>query len=292
MKSLRELLAYYEGCQMDAYATSEQRFGSRHGTVLIEDDTRLIDSALLYDADRLAKASLASFLACSHLRDGGHSTWGEISLYYARFHIISALVRLVGIAPIGGWVLIRTDEGLRQYQRVKKTAPEARDIGCGGGSHREIWRIFSRYFGDWAEDQAPRETASCLGEEDDGTAWFEMPVEERNEANYLQSNAGVFFPETDFSGLQRYFLEQAELIGNWNWLRTDTTPSESEYPPEAWFFEEMMAWNLIKFVISAMVRSQGHRLLEDYIWIIDNLDAYPELKQHMKNDLLDVCTEG
>ena len=32
--------------------------------------------------------------------------------------------------------------------------------------------------------------------------------------------------------------------------------------------------------------------MEDYIWIIDNLDAYPELKQHMKNDLLDVCTEG
>ena len=256
MKSLRELLAYYEGCQMDAYATSERRFGSGHGTVLIEDATRIIDSAILYDADRLAKASLASFLACSHLRAGGHSTWGEISLYYARFHIISALVRLVGIVPIGGWVLIRTDEGRRQYQRVKKTAPEAKDIGCGGGSHREIWRIFSRYFGDWAEDEAPRETASCLGEGDDGTAWYEMPVEARNEANYLQSNAGVFFSETDFSGLQRYFLEQAELIGNWNWLRTDTTPSESEYPPEAWFSEEMMAWNLIKFVISAMVRSR------------------------------------
>ena len=291
MKSLRELLAYYEGCQMDAYATSERRFGSGHGTVLIEDNTRIIDSAILYDADRLAKASLASFLTCSHLRTGGHWTWGKISLYYARFHIMSALIRLVGIVPIGGWVLIRTDEELRQYQRVKKTAPEAKDIGCGGGSHKEIWHIFSRYFGDWSEEEAPNETASCLREEDDGTALYEMPVEARNEANYLQSNAGVFFPETDFSGLQQYFLEQSELIGNWNWFRTDATPNESEYPPEAWFFEEMMAWNLIKFVILALVESQGQRLLEDYTWMIDNLAANPELKQLMRNDLLGVCND-
>ena len=292
MKSLRELLAYYKGCQMDAYATSERRFGSRHGTVMISDETRIIDSALLYDADRLTKASLASYLACSHLRLGGHRTWGDISLYYARFHSISALVRLVGIASDNKWLVIRTNEERREYKRMKKNTREAREAGCGGGSHKEVWRIFSRYFQAWAKEEAPGKEASSLGEDPifiDGTAWYEAAIEERNEANYLQSNAGVFFPETDFSGLQRHVVEEAKSLGNWNWLRTDATPSESEYPPEAWFFKEMMTWDLIKFVIAALVESQGQRLLEDYIWIIDNLDAYPELTQHMKNDLLDVC---
>lgn len=158
------------------------------------------------------------------------------------------------------------------------------------GPHKEVWRTFSRYFKDWAEEEAPRETASLLEEEDDGTAWYEMPTQERNEANYLQSNAGLFFPETDFSGLQRHFIDDAELLGNWNWLRTDASPSNSEYPPEAWFFKEMMTWDLIKFVVMALVKSQGQRLLEDYIWLIDNLAANPELRKHMKNDLFDSCT--
>ena len=151
MKSLRELLDYYQGCRMDAYATSERRFGSRQGTVDISDETRIVYAALLYDSDRLAKASLASFLACNHLRCGGHGTWGEISLYYARFHSISALVWLVGIAPDNKWILVRTDERRRMYRRMKKKTPEARKIGCGGGSHRETWWIFSRYFQDWAK---------------------------------------------------------------------------------------------------------------------------------------------
>ena len=201
-------------------------------------------------------------------------------------------MRLVGIAPIGRWLLVRTDEDRRQYLRVKKTAKEAKDIGCGGGSLKEVWRIFSQYLGDGVEDEAPRETASGLGEEDDGTAWYEMPVEERNETNYLQSNAGVFFPEPDSSGLQRHFVEEAKLIGNWNWLRTDASPRGSEEPAKAWFFEEVMTWNLIKFVIVALVKSQGRNLLEDYIWLADNLAANPELSEHMKNDISGVCADN
>ena len=138
MKSLRELLAYYEGCVMGAYATSERQFGAEYGPIAISDKTRIIDSALLYDADRLAKASLASFLACSHLRSGGHGTWGEISLYYARFHIILALVRLVGIALEGKWALIRTDEHYREYKRIRKDTQEAREIGCGGAPTKKF----------------------------------------------------------------------------------------------------------------------------------------------------------
>ena len=122
----------------------------------------------------------------------------------------------------------------------------------------------------------------------DGTAWYEWPTEERNEANYLQRNAGLFFPETDFSGMQGHFIENAKVWGNWDWLRTDATPQESEYPPEAWFFKEMMAWDLIRFVIMALLKSQGDGLLEDYIWIIHNLSAYHELKEHLERDLFDV----
>ncbi len=292
MKSLRELLAYYKGCQMGADATSERRFGSRHGTVTISDETRIIDSALLYDADRLTKASLASYLACSHLSLGGHSTWGDISLYYARFHSILAMVRLVGIASDNNWLLIRTNEERREYKRMKKCTQEAKEVGCGGGSHREAWRIFSRYFQDWAQDETPRKVASILGEDPifaKGTAMYAAAIVERNEANYLQSNAGVFFPETDFSGSQ-HVVKVAKSRGNWNWLRTDATPGGSEDSPEEWFAKEMGTWYLIKFVIAALVKSQGQLLLEDYVWIIDNLDAYPGLTQHMKNDLLDVCT--
>ena len=295
MKSLRELLAYYEGCLIGARATSELSFGSIPGAIVTEDATRLLDSAFLYDADRLAKASLASFLACSHLRAGGHSTWGEISLYYARFHSVSAMARLVGITSDNKWLLIRSNEERREYKRMKKNTKEANEVGCGGGSHREVWRIFSRYFQDWAKEEVPGQDASGLGEDPifiDRTAWYEAAIEERNEANYLQRNAGLFFPETDFSKLHRHIVEDAKSLGSWNWLRTDASPGGSEEPPEAWFFKEMMTWDLIKFVIMALVKSQGQRLLEDYIWVVHNLDAYHELTEHLKIDLLDVCTDN
>lgn len=287
MKSLKELLSYYDGVQMGNYATSERKFGSGHGRVKMIDSERLIDSALLYDADRLTKASLASFLACSRLMSGGYSTWGRISLYYAQFFSISSMLRLVGISPIGKWLLLRVDEDHRRYIRIEKRDSVARSIGCGGGSHKEIWRMFSRYFQEWEGEEPPGSIASLLSEKPisiGGTAWYETQVDERNRANYLQSNAGVFFPETDFSGLQGFTIDGAKLLGNWDWLRTDASPYPDE-PPEAWFHDEVLCWKLIEYIIMALAKLQGRHLLDQYIWLIENLDAYDELRQHMSTDL-------
>ena len=288
MKSLEELLFYYDGAHMGARATSRLSFPPGKGPVHLSDSGRRLDAALLYDADRLTKASLVSYLASSRLRSGGFGTWGAISLYYARFHSISAMLRLVGVAVNGQRLLLHTDESCREYLLVDRNAPQARAIGCGGGSHREQWRMFSRCFHDWTQDEPPGTAASVLGEEPisvSGTAWYEAEIDERNEANYLKSNDGVFFPETDFSGMQGVYMQDAKLLGNWDYLRTDASPYGDDDPPESHLFKEMMAWDLIKFIILALARLQGQSLLDEYLWLLEKLEAHDELRRHMRADL-------
>lgn len=291
MKSLEELLNYYKDIKKGMFATSEQNFGSGSGRVELGKNRMDIDSSLLYDTDRLAKAAVASYLASSQLRLGGLYTWGEITLYYAQFHIINAMLRLVGIAPVdkGRKLLLRTDENHRAFTKLPKNDEDAKRIGfTGGGSHREAWRMFGRNFRHWT-DAEPEAIASVLTEDPEGKEigfqGYEFPVVQRNEANYLQSNAGFFFPETDFSGLQGWTVGIARTMGNWDWLRTDDNPMSNEDPPEAYFFAEMMAWDLIKYVIRILVTLEGQYLLEQYIWIIEHLDAYDELREHLKSDL-------
>ena len=290
MKSLEELLSYYFGVHKGSFATTEQQIGSGSGRVELGKNRKDIDSALIYESDRLAKASLASFLASSQLRSGGHRTWGEISIYYCRFQINSAMLTLVGVAPNGNRLLLRTEEVNRQYINVPRKDPDAKRVGfIGGGSHRENWRMFSRYFRDWTDKEPPSTTASVLTEDPKAEAWdiqgYEFAVIMRNESNYLKDNAGLFFPETDFTGGQEWTVSTAKVIGNWDWLRTDTNPLSEEEPPEAYFFSEMMAWDLIKYVIKALVSLEGQYLLDQDIWILENLDAHDELREHMMAEL-------
>ena len=288
MKSREELLSYYRGVSKGFFPTSRLSFPKGRRPVHISDQDRRLDSALLHDADRLIKASLVSFLACNRLGSGGYGTWGTITLYYARFYSISTMLRLTGIATIGQRLLFRKDELRREYLLVHKNAPEAKAVGCGGGSHKESWRMFSRRFQEWAADESPGEAASVLGEEPIlgfGSAWYETEVEERNEANYLKLNDGYFFPEAHFSGMHRHFLEDAKLSGNWDYLRTDANPYRTDEPPEAYFFKEKMAWDLIKYVISALVQVQGKHHLDEFNWLIKNLEANGELCEHVIADL-------
>ena len=295
MKSLVDLLNYYKDSQMGNWTIPELRLESMQAGAWSGNDSKFLDESLLCDADRLSRASLASFLACSRLRSGGHSSWGDICLYYAQFQIVLAMARLVGIAPFGKWVLIRTDERLREYKRLKTKTPEAKKIGCGGGAHKEVWRIFPRYFNDWAEDEAPRQTARCLSEEPilgGGPAYFQIPALERNEVNYLKSIAGLFFPEATSHGLMTGRAAETKLLGNWNWLRADASLDGSQYPPEEIFFKETTTWDLMKYTISALVRSQRQELLTGYMLIINNLEACYELGEHMKADLATTYSGG
>ena len=106
----------------------------------------------------------------------------------------------------------------------------------------------------------------------------------RNKTNYLQEIDGLFFPETHFAGTQELAVMDARTIGNWNWLRKDANPFSPEEPPEAHFAWEMMTWDLIKYTIRALVTLEG-QLMSDYVWIIRNLDAFEELKNHMLAEL-------
>jgi hypothetical protein len=149
--------------------------------------------------------------------------------------------------------------------------------------------MFSRYFREWKDEEPPKITASLREEDPKAEKWdfqsYELPVIMRNETNYLQSNAGIFFPETDFSGLQGWTVGTARTMGDWDWLRTDENPFSYDEPPEAYFFAEMMAWDLIMYAIKVLVTLEGQYLLDEYIWIIENLDAYDELREHLISDL-------
>ena len=52
----------------------------------------------------------------------------------------------------------------------------------------------------------------------------------------------------------------------------------------------MMTWDLIKYTIGALVTLE-RQLTNDYIWIIENLDAFGELKDHMLEDLKSIIVE-
>jgi hypothetical protein len=179
MKSLDELLAYYRGIHKGAFATTEMHFVSGSGRIDLGEGRKDIDSRLLYDTDRLTKASVASYLASSQLRLGGHRTWGEITLYYAQFHIINAMLRLVGIALVdkGRRLLLRTIESHRAYALVTGKDQDARDVGfTRGGSHKVIWKMYATYVTHWEDSEPPTIATPDL---------YEVPVWMRNETNYL-----------------------------------------------------------------------------------------------------------
>ena len=290
MNSYQDIIDYYSGLEMSRLATSELSLKPQAGIskIVYADNRRVVDAALLYDSDRLTKASLVSFLACTWLRRGGYRTWGEIALYYARFHSAAAMLRLVGVAVLGQHLLLRIDESHSRYLYAKKNTSEAKTAGCGGGSHRELWRIFSRSFKDWLFHEAPAKTAAGLSEDpilNHGTAWYEALVEERNDANYLNAHAGLFFPETDFSGDEGFIVDEAKSLGAWDCLRTDSSPFATDDPPEAWFFKEMIAWDLLKYVIAILTNLHGQKLLEEYLWLIRKLDANSELSMRMADEI-------
>ena len=56
-------------------------------------------------------------------------------------------------------------------------------------------------------------------------------------------------------------------------------------PPEAHFYEQMMASDLIKYLNKAMDALEGQYLLGQYIWLIENLDAHDPLRAHVIADL-------
>ena len=300
MKSLDDILEYYRGT---ARGLSTSRFSFEPGSSRLElgDNRTDIDSALLYDADRLTKAAIASYLASSYGRMGGHSTWGDIPLYYSEFQVISALLRLTGIGriyrrsstsqlpPGQPKLLLRTDEKRHSYAVVPDNDGLALQIGYKRrGSHKDTWRMFSRRFSEW-QDAEPRDFASRFEEDPEANEIgmeepFGFPSWLRNQANYPQEIDGLFFPETDMSGLQKTTIGNARKAGNWNWLRRDVNPFSPEDPPESYFYNEMMTWDLIKYTIRALVTLEG-QLMSDYVWIINNLDAFEGLKSHMLDDL-------
>lgn len=131
-------------------------------------------------------------------------------------------------------------------------------------------------------------TADGLSEDpilNHGTAWYEALVEERNDANYLKAHSGLFFPETDFSGDQGFIVDEAKSLGAWDCLRTDLSPFATDDPPEAWFFKEMMAWDLIKYVIAILTNLHGQRLLEEYLWLIRKFASNSDLSMRLAADI-------
>lgn len=290
MKSLDDIVAYYTDVTMSRYSIAELGLKLPEGTAhaRYRDEQGALASSLLYDTDRLTKAALLSFKACSWVRSGGYGTWGSISLYYARFFAITAMLRIRGIALDGQRLLLRTDDDVHEFRLVKKRLPAAKRFGCGGGSHREIWRIFSRQFKDWSSDEPPGALAALLTDDEGdafGLPWHQFEVEERNDANYLRSNAGFFFPETDFSGDQESNIEIAKLLGDWDCLRTDSSPIDNSDPPEAWFYKEMMTWDLIKYLISVLVKLHGQPLLDQYVWFARKLEAHSDLSSRIEDEI-------
>ena len=306
MKSLNDIVEYYRGI---GRGLSTSRLPIEPGSARLElgDDQKDIDSALLYDTDRLTKAAIASYLASSCGRLGGHSTWGDITLYYSKFQVITAMLHLTGIGrvyrrsspsqryPGKPKLLLRTDEKHHSYAILPDSDELARGIGYKrGASHKVIWLMFSRKFREW-QDSEPRDFASML-EEDSESSYvgleepYEMPSWFRNQANYPQELEGLFFPETDMSGLQEDTIKSARTTGNWNWLRRDANPFSSEEPPESYFYDEMMTWDLVKYAIKALTALEG-RLMDEYVWLIKNLDAFEDLKQHMLADLQSISVK-
>ncbi len=277
MKSLNDIVEYYRGIGR-GLSTSTLSIEPGSSRLELGDDRKDIDSALLYDADRLTKAAVASYMASNCVQMGGHSTWGDISLYYSEFQVITALLRLTGIGrvyrrrrpnqlpPGKPTLLLRTGEKLRSYSIVPASDSLAKGIGYGErASHKVTWLMFSRRFREW-QDSEPRAFASRLGEDPEARdvrmeELYGLPAWLRNQANYPQVIDGLFFPETDMSGLQEDTIESARTTGNWNWLRRDANPFSSEEPPESYFYNEMMTWDLIKYTIRALVTLEGQLLV-------------------------------
>ena len=301
MKSLKDIVTYYEGTSRGVPTSALDIEQGTHRLGL-GDNRKDIDAALLYDANRLTRAALASYLASSWGRMGGHNTWGEIILYYSQFQVITALLRLAGIGrvyrmgsrtqvpPGTPALLLRTNENRHSYAIVPESDEVAKRIGYGrGGSHKANWLMFSRRFREW-EDSEPRDYACNLEEDSEAREAhmaepYELLTWFRNQVNYPQVVDGLFFPEADISRWHSEdTIRSARTTGHWDWLRRDSNPFSPDDPPEAHFAWEMMTWDLIKYTIRALVTLEG-QLMSDYVWIIRNLDAFEELKNHMLAEL-------
>lgn len=308
MKNLNDIGIYYKGMVRGWASTTETlpSIADAHdfrkcGRLSLGSGRTDVDALLLYDADRLVKAALASYLASSRLMSGGHATWSEITRYYAQFHTIGALLRFAGLAPIfrksrpRSLLLLRCDEENRAYSIIHPSDSCADNIGFKDvGSHLTLWHLFGQVFQAWT-DETPHGEAEILGDDEDsfGMVGYRLPSALRNEANYLQQWVGRFFSETDFTGLQESTVSTARIEGNWDWLRDDATPYGYDGdPPEAIFTDEQLTWLLLKYALNAVfVANRDSELADQYEWIVQNLDAFPDLSNHILEDIRELRKE-
>ena len=312
MNNITDLQEFYKGVSLGAYSVREVV-----GPVVLKHDFseealwlpfRDIAPALLYDCDRLLKAALNCYLGHNFIAQGGYYTWSDIILYYCRFHTITALLRLVGTTslfiekPKSRNLLLLRQEGSKDFLLVTPKHPIAKELGFGrGGSHGSLWKMFFRCFSCWDDPDFPFDWQIRAAEKDPEEWAVKFDSLMRNQANYLQRIPGMFFSETDMTGMQAKFVGLAKKRGHWNPLDDDITKIgySIEDDPDAEFTEERQTWSGLKYSIKAFLLvgvggsselrdtllAERDTLLAEYVWIIESVIANEELKSQMISEI-------
>jgi len=266
-----------------------------------------MDGAFLRDAERFVGAALLQFLAHSHLDAGGYITWAEVTRYYSRFFGVTAFTRLLGYATfwLSEWKDFKRGKG-RQFWVVrvndethdylighKSDIPNAvkelprplpYKIPSGSGSHNTIWNLSAEICRTWSREELLYEAALPAPEDtttfpDLWGTYEERMLEELNQRsrfNYLGEDIGYFFGELD--GLNRWRQD-----GFWPGSYYPNPISE-EAPMED-TYEHKMAWSMIRYLITILVKTPAKHAIKTYVELISRAPANEEMKSQIDTEL-------
>ena len=273
-----------------------------------------MDSAFLRDAERFVGAALLQFLAHSHLDAGGYITWAEVTRYYSRFFGVTAFTRLLGYGTfwLSEWKgfkrgkgkqfwVVRANDETHDYlighksniRNALKSLPHPLPykIPNGTGSHSTIWNLSAEICRTWSRDELLYEAALPAPEDittfpDLWGTYEERMMEERNQrsrVNYLGEEIGYFFGE--LNGLNRW-RQDGFSPGSYY-----PNPISKEAPMED-TYEYKMAWSMIRYLITILVKTPAKHAIQTYFELIKQAPANEDMKNQMGLELHSILEDS
>ena len=157
-------------------------------------------------------------------------------------------------------------------------------IPSGNGSHNTIWNLSAEICRTWSREELLYEAALPTPEDittfpDLWGTYEERMLEELNQGsryNYLGEEIGFFFGELD--GLNRWRQD-----GFWPGSYYPNPISE-EVPMED-TYEHKMAWSMIRYLITILVKTPAKHAIKTYVELIRRAPANEEMKSQIDAEL-------
>lgn len=273
MLRFENLYEVYKGFPSDAVDD-----GSLKGIELLQHNQDEVTYFMLIEAERFWAASIMQILARWQLEKIWLHSWSDVTLYYAEFFAMNAIMRLAGRAITFSYA----HNKVLKIQRTNSQNPEYR-ISKAGKGHREQWNCYYDLIkDDITDDTVLRELFDVQLDYQHQESWIRQMInydlqygfDERHcSSDMLRERSEVMtqlfpFVDTIAALADDSFVEVAKVIYIWKHLKIifDNLAHSTEFK----FYWQLQNEKLLGFIRDAPFE---HNL---GVWFIEELRSAPD----------------